>query len=117
MHENFQTVDIQVNSTGAMEWTNITATSTGNITIEALGTLKLVNCTLTLTGNLVINGIVTLTNTTIKMDCAQNAEYQIEVNGNSGGLYINDYDGDQSTENDISKITSATPGFNNRYSW
>ncbi len=114
-NENIITTAIQINDTGTMDWLNVTCETTGNITINALGSFGLINCILTLTGDLIIDGSVTFRNTTLKMNPAQNAEYQIRLQGINAELYIYDLDSDPLTQYDYSKLTSAIPDGNHRY--
>jgi parallel beta-helix repeat protein len=85
--ETISTVDIQINSTGAMDWINITCGTTGDITVENGGFLNVTDSTITLQGDFIIKGIVNFDNVTLIMKSTYDGEFEIIVNS-IGGFYV-----------------------------
>lgn len=109
MNEWINTSDIQVNDSGSLEWHNIIAEVSGNISVNNNGYFNLTNCTVMLNGNFTINGSVILRNVILKMNCTFDGEYNIEV---FGSMHILDWDSDNSTKGDGSFLMNGTTGKN-----
>jgi parallel beta-helix repeat protein len=107
-NEWINTSDIQINDTGSMEWENIIAEVSGNITVNSIGYFKLTNCSLILNGNMTIHGIVTFHNVSLKLNSTFDGEFNIEV---FGSLFIYDLDQDNKTTADASVIDAADSAF------
>jgi len=91
-HENISTINIQINSSGAMNWENVLAEVHGDILVEPNAFFNLTDCNLTLTGNLTVHGIMNVVNSTILVNCSVNDQFFISIEraglGNGGTFII-----------------------------
>jgi parallel beta-helix repeat protein len=91
-NENISTKYIQINSSGAMNWRNVSAEVHGDILIESNAFFYITDCNLTLTGNLTVNGIMNVVNSTILVNCSINDQFFISIEragfGNGGTFSI-----------------------------
>ncbi len=112
-NEWLNTSHIQINNSASMTWINVTAEVDGNITVNTTGTFTLQNCNILMKGNFTINGTVIFNNVKLKLNCTYNGQSNIEV---FGTMLIYDNDGDNTTTNDASVISTVIFG-NNYMFW
>jgi parallel beta-helix repeat protein len=85
--ETISTIDIQINSTGMMEWINVTCETTGDITINNGGTFNVTNSTITLKGDFIVKGVVYFDNVTLIMNSTYDGEFEITVD-KAGSFFV-----------------------------
>jgi parallel beta-helix repeat protein len=78
-NKTFWTKDITVNSSGKMNWYNITAIIDGDVQINSNSYFNLTDCILNLSGNLNISGEVNLDNVILIMNSSSDGEFGIDV--------------------------------------
>lgn len=81
--ETIGTVDIQINTSGAMDWVNISADINGSVTINDGGYFNVTNSTILLTGDLIIKGLANFYNVTLIMNSTHDGEFKLQVNANA----------------------------------
>ncbi len=82
-NEMISTVDIQINSSGAMDWINVSAEVNGSVAVNDGGFFNVTNSTILLTGDLIIKGLVNFYNVTLIMNSTHDGEYMLQVDTNA----------------------------------
>ncbi|UCH90221.1 MAG: right-handed parallel beta-helix repeat-containing protein, partial [Thermoplasmata archaeon] len=89
-YENLTTKGVHINSSGAMDWINITCNNTvNNFEVDQNGYFNITNSTIDLIGNFIIRGHVRLINSTLVMNSSYNGEFKLEVTSTGNFTAIN----------------------------